>query len=187
MAGRFELSPTLLDGLILVTRKRLGDERGWLERFFCADELRQAGWQWDVAQLNRTMTEKRGTVRGMHFQHPPHEEAKFVTCLRGEVFDVAVDIRPGSSTYGKWHGAMLSAENAKSLFIPPGFAHGFQTMTDDVEMFYVHSAPYAPDSEDGLRADDIALGIDWLLPITTQSERDKGFRDFDVKAGRSAP
>ena len=185
MIGRFELSPTPLDGLVLVTRKRLGDERGWLERLFCADELRQAGWQWSVAQLNRTMTAKRGTVRGMHFQHPPHEEAKFVTCLRGEVFDVAVDIRPGSPTYGKWHGAVLSGENAKSFLIPPGFAHGFQTMTDDVEMFYVHSAPYAPDAEDGLCADDAALGIDWPLPITTQSERDKGFRDFDVTAGRA--
>lgn len=184
MTGRFELSPTPLDGLVLVTRKRLGDERGWLERLFCADELHQAGWQWNVAQLNRTMTTKRGTVRGMHFQHPPHEEAKFVTCLRGEVFDVAVDIRPGSPTYGKWHGAVLSGENAKSFLIPPGFAHGFQTMTDDVEMFYVHSAPYAPNAEDGLRTDDPALGIDWPLPITTQSARDKGFRDFDVTAGR---
>lgn len=184
MTGRFELSPTPLDGLVLVTRKRLGDERGWLERLFCADELHQAGWQWNVAQLNRTMTTKRGTVRGMHFQHPPHEEAKFVTCLRGEVFDVAVDIRLGSPTYGKWHGAVLSGENAKSFLIPPGFAHGFQTMTDDVEMFYVHSAPYAPNAEDGLRTDDPALGIDWPLPITTQSERDKGFRDFDVTAGR---
>lgn len=185
MTGRFELSPTPLDGLVLVTRKRLGDERGWLERLFCADELQQAGWQWGIAQLNRTMTAKRGTVRGMHFQHPPHEEAKFVTCLRGEVFDVAVDIRPGSPTYGKWHGVVLSGENAKSFLIPPGFAHGFQTMTDDVEMFYVHSAPHAPDAEDGLRTDDVTLGIGWPLPITTQSERDKGFRDFDVTAGRT--
>lgn len=186
MSARFDLSLTPLDGLFLITRRRMGDERGWLERLFCGDELREAGWQWGVAQLNRTMTAKRGTVRGMHFQHPPHEEAKLVTCLRGEVFDVAVDIRPGSPTYGKWHGELLSGENAKSFLIPPGFAHGFQTMTDDVEMFYVHSSPYVPAAEDGLRADDIALGIDWPLAITTQSERDRGFRDFDPRQGRPA-
>lgn len=181
MAARFNISPTPLDGLILITRKRMGDERGWLERLFCADELREAGWQWGVAQLNRTRTAKRGTVRGMHFQHPPHEEAKLVTCLRGEVFDVAVDIRPGSPTYGRWHGAVLSSDNTASLLIPPGFAHGFQTMTDDVEMFYVHSSAYAPEAEDGLRADNPTIGIDWPLAITGQSERDKNFRDFDTK------
>lgn len=186
MAARFNISPTPLDGLILITRKRMGDERGWLERLFCADELREAGWQWGVAQLNRTRTAKRGTVRGMHFQHPPHEEAKLVTCLRGEVFDVAVDIRPGSSTYGKWHGELLSGENARSFLIPPGFAHGFQTMTDDVEMFYIHSSPYVPEAEDGLCADDAALEIGWPLPIAMQSERDKNFSSFNVKARRPA-
>lgn len=186
MAGRFDLSPTPLEGLVLITRKRMGDERGWLERLFCANELKEAGWRGGVAQLNRTITAKRGIVRGMHFQRAPHEEAKLVTCLRGEVFDVAVDLRPGSPTYGRWHGAVLSGDNAASLLIPPGFAHGFQTMTDDVEMFYVHSAAYAPEAEDGLRADDPAIGIEWPFAITGQSERDKSFRDFDAKAGRKA-
>lgn len=186
MSGRFEIAETPLAGLVLLTRKRMGDHRGWLERLFCAEELKEAGWVWPVAQLNRTLTAKRGTVRGMHFQHPPHEEAKLVSCLRGEVFDVAVDLRPESPAFGRWHGAYLSGENAASLLIPPGFAHGFQTMTEDVEMFYIHSAPYAPGAEDGVRADDPAIGIEWPLAIAERSDRDKGFRDFDAVAGRNA-
>lgn len=185
MSARFDIESTPLAGLVVLHRKRMGDERGWLERLFCADELRQVGWTWPVVQLNRTLTTKKGAVRGLHFQHPPHEEAKLVTCLRGEVFDVAVDLRTGSPTYGRWHGARLSNENAASLLIPPGFAHGFQTLTGDVEMFYVHSAAYTPQAEDGLRADDPVLAIGWPLKITEQSERDRGFRDFDPGAGRT--
>ena len=186
MSGRFEIAETPLPGLVLLTRRRMGDHRGWLERLFCAEELKEAGWAWPVSQLNRTLTAKRGILRGMHFQHPPHEEAKLVSCLRGEVFDVAVDLRPGSLAFGRWHGAYLSGENGASLLIPPGFAHGFQTMTEDVEMFYIHSAPYAPGAEDGVRADDPAIGIEWPLAIAGRSERDMGFRDFDAAAGRDA-
>src|SRR3989338_3999634 len=165
MSARFDIQQTPLDGVVSLRRKRMGDERGWLERLFCADELRDAGWRWPVAQLNRTLTVKMGTVRGMHFQIPPHEEAKLVTCLSGEVFDVAVDMRPDSATYLRWHGERLTNENATSLLIPPGFAHGFQTLTDNVEMFYVHSAAFTPGAEGGVRADDPALGIDWPLEI----------------------
>lgn len=172
MSTRFDILPVSLEGVVALKRKRMGDERGWLERLFCAEELRGAGWKWQVAQMNRTFTARKGTVRGMHFQHPPHEEAKLVTCLAGEVYDVAVDLRPGSPTYLRWHGERLSNENATSLLIPPGFAHGFQTLTDNVEMLYVHSAPFAPDAEGGVRADDPAIGIDWLLPIGERSERD---------------
>ncbi|MEQ8379076.1 dTDP-4-dehydrorhamnose 3,5-epimerase family protein [Parvibaculum sp.] len=175
MSGRFDIEGTPLEGLSVVRRRRMGDERGWLERLFCSDELEAAGWIWPVAQLNRTLTAKRGTVRGMHLQHPPHEEAKLVTCLRGEVFDVAVDLRAGSPSYGHWFGERLSNDNASSLLIPPGFAHGFQTLTDDVEMLYVHSAAYAPEAEGGVRADDPALRIDWPLEIVGRSERDANF------------
>jgi dTDP-4-dehydrorhamnose 3,5-epimerase len=185
MADRFEVAPTPLPGLARLVRKRMGDHRGWLERLFCADELKAAGWTWPVAQINRTLTNRRGAVRGMHFQRAPHEEAKLVTCLKGEVFDVAVDLRFGSATFGRWHGTYLSGENGASYLIPPGFAHGFQTMTDDVEMFYIHSAPYAPGAEDGVRADDPALGIDWPLAITERSERDMSFRDFSAMTGRN--
>ncbi|ABS64955.1 dTDP-4-dehydrorhamnose 3,5-epimerase [Parvibaculum lavamentivorans DS-1] len=175
MTGRFEIVDTPLAGLKLLHRRRMGDDRGWLERLFCADELASAGWVWPIAQINRTLTVNKGTVRGMHFQHPPHEEAKLVTCLRGEVLDVAVDLRKNSPTYLGWHGEILSGKNAASLLIPPGFAHGFQTLTSDVEMFYVHSAPYAPQAEDGVRADDPAIAIAWPLEIAERSERDRNF------------
>ncbi|MDX5367281.1 MAG: dTDP-4-dehydrorhamnose 3,5-epimerase family protein [Alphaproteobacteria bacterium] len=178
MTARFDVAPTPLAGLVRLVRKRMGDQRGWLERLYCGEELKDAGWLWPVAQINRTLTARRGTVRGMHFQRAPHEEAKLVACLRGEVFDVAVDLRPGSASFGRWHGEFLSGGNGASLLIPPGFAHGFQTMTDDVEMFYIHSAAYAPAAEGGVRADDPALGIEWPLPIGERSERDMGFGDF---------
>jgi dTDP-4-dehydrorhamnose 3,5-epimerase len=175
VSARFDIKGTPLEGLFVVRRKRMGDARGWLERLFCSEELEAAGWIWPVAQLNRTLTTRRGTVRGMHFQHSPHEEAKLVTCLRGEVFDVAVDLRSSSPTYGRWYGERLSHDNASSLLVPPGFAHGFQTLTDDVEMFYVHSAIYTPEAEGGVRADDPALRIDWPLEIAERSERDANF------------
>jgi len=175
MTGRFEIIRTPLEGLMLLRRRRMGDERGWLERLFCAEELKDAGWSWPVTQMNRTLTARKGSVRGMHFQHPPHEEAKLVTCLRGEVLDVAVDLRENSPTFRRWHGEILSDGNAASLLIPPGFAHGFQTLTDNVEMLYVHSAAYAPEAEDGVRADDPTIAIAWPLDITERSERDRNF------------
>ena len=178
MSERFDIERTQLEGIVILRRKRMGDGRGWLERLFCSEELKEAGWVWPVAQMNRTLTAKKGTMRGMHYQRPPHEEAKLVTCLRGEVFDVAVDLRAGSPTYGKWHGEHLSNGNASSLLIPPGFAHGFQTLTDDVEMLYVHSAAYAPQAEGGVQADDPALGIEWPLEIAERSERDRSFPGF---------
>jgi dTDP-4-dehydrorhamnose 3,5-epimerase len=176
MSNRFDIVETPIGGLLRLERIRIGDERGWLERMFCADELRPAGWISPIAQINRTLTLNRGTVRGMHFQHPPHEEAKLVSCLAGEVFDVAIDMRKNSPTYLHWHGEVLSAGNARSLLIPEGFAHGFQTMSDRVEMLYFHSAAYAPTSEDGLRPDDPALDIAWPLAISEMSERDRNHK-----------
>lgn len=173
MTKRFDLIATPIDGLMRIDRKRLGDDRGWFERMFCADELAPAGWSGGIAQINRTRTSHRGTLRGMHFQHAPHAEKKLVSCLAGEVFDVAVDLRAGSPTYLIWHGEILSADNARSLLIPEGFAHGFQTLSDDVEMLYFHSAAYAPQAEDGLRPDDARLGILWPLAIADISERDR--------------
>ncbi|MCE9650280.1 MAG: dTDP-4-dehydrorhamnose 3,5-epimerase family protein [Parvibaculum sp.] len=176
MSKRFDIAETPLAGLLRLERIRIGDARGWLERMFCADELRAAGWAGPIAQINRTLTLNRGTVRGMHFQKPPHEEAKLVSCLAGEVFDVAVDMRKNSPTYLRWHGEILSADNARSLLIPEGFAHGFQTLSEKVEMLYFHSAAYAPGAEDALRADDPALGISWPLAISEMSDRDRGHK-----------
>lgn len=171
----FDVSATALAGLMHVTRRRRQDTRGFFGRFFCVESLLAAGWRYPVAQINHSLTRERGTVRGMHFQHPPHAEAKFVSCLRGAVFDVAVDLREGSPTFLAFHGATLSASNGCSLLIPPGFAHGFQALEPDSEMIYVHSHPYVPDAEAGLRVDDPRLRIEWPLPVRGLSERDGHF------------
>ncbi|WP_121061640.1 dTDP-4-dehydrorhamnose 3,5-epimerase family protein [Chachezhania antarctica] len=173
MSARFDVIDTPLAGLKELRRKRLGDARGYLERMFCADELSALGWLGPVAQANRTLTGEEGTVRGMHYQKGDHAEVKLVTCLSGKVFDVAVDLRDGSPTFGQAHGVVLSPDNANALLIPEGFAHGFQTLTPDCEMFYFHSKFYAPDHEAGLDATDPALGIDWPLPIAMRSDRDR--------------
>ena len=171
--SRFAVTDTPLAGLKIVERQNLGDSRGFLSRMFCAEELELAGWTKPIAQINLTMTSSRGTVRGMHFQQPPHSEMKLVNCVRGVVLDVAVDLRADSPTYLKWHAEELSAENRRSFLIPEGFAHGFQTLTNDCELLYFHSVPYAPGAEGALNALDSALGISWPLEITEMSERDR--------------
>lgn len=170
--SRFLISATPLAGLMRVQRQPRGDERGFLTRIFCSQDLAQAGWQGPIAQINHTLTRQCGTVRGLHFQHPPHAEMKLVSCLRGEVWDVVVDVRAGSPTFLQWHAAHLSADNAQAFLIPPGFAHGFQTITPDVEMLYCHSEPFAAHAEGGLYAKDPSLSITWPLPITELSARD---------------
>ena len=178
--SRFTVEATPLAGLRLVQRQRIGDARGFLARVFCADELRDAGWTRPIAQVNHTFTARRGTVRGMHFQHPPHAEMKLVSCLRGEVWDVAVDLRAGSPTFLQWHAAVLSAENGHALLIPEGFAHGFQALSDDAEMLYCHSAAYTSGAEGGLNPRDPRLGVRWPLPITEISQRDAGHAAIDA-------
>lgn len=127
-----------------------------------------------VAQINQTLTRCEGAVRGMHYQLPPVAEVKLVTCLRGRVFDVAVDLRADSTTFLRWHGEILSPENRRALAIPQGFAHGFQALEVDCELLYLHSAPYRPEAERALNACDPRLGIDWPLPISDMSDRDRG-------------
>lgn len=171
--SRFEFTPTPLAGLTLVQRKAADDARGFFSRFFCDMEFRTAGLQKPIAQINHTLTRKMGAVRGMHFQHPPHAETKIVNCLRGEIFDVAVDLRRGSPTFLRWHAEILSAENHRSLLIPEGFAHGFQTLTNDCELIYLHTAAFRPEAEGALNAADPRLAIVWPLPIDELSGRDK--------------
>lgn len=173
-----DIRPTPLAGLRVVQRRRRDDARGHFSRFYCADEMAAAGCAFSVAQLNHTGTAVRGSVRGLHFQHPPHAEDKLVSCLRGEVFDVAVDLRRGSPTFLHWHAQTLSAENLTSLLVPKGFAHGFQTLRDDCEMVYLHSAPYAAHAEAGLHANDPRLAIAWPLPVAGLSPRDAGHPDL---------
>lgn len=174
MSARFDIQATPLAGLNVLVRKSVGDSRGWFERMFCVDELKDVLNGRSVVQINRTLTQTKGSVRGMHFQHAPSAEMKFVSCLRGEVFDVAVDLRPGSATFLQWHAEHLSADNRKTLAVPEGFAHGFQTLTDDCEMFYLHTAAYDPAAEGGLNPQDPSLTIAWPLPIAELSKRDAG-------------
>ena len=172
MSSHLEVKDTSLRGLKLIQRKPIADSRGYFERLFCVDELKSIINGKGIAQINHTMTVNRGIVRGMHFQHPPHAETKFVSCLRGEVFDVAVDLRMSSPTFLQWHSEILSANNHKTFLIPEGFAHGFQTLTEDCEMLYCHTASYNPSAEGGLNAQDPRLAIEWPLPIKEQSPRD---------------
>lgn len=170
--SRFTVTDLPLNGIKLVERQRLGDNRGFLSRLFCSDELAAAGWVRPIAQINHTYTAVRGTVRGMHFQHPPYAEMKLVNCIRGEVWDVAVDMRTSSPTFLRWHAERLSSDNCLALLIPEGFAHGFQALTDDVELLYCHSTAYIPDAESGLNPMDTRLAIAWPLQVTELSRRD---------------
>lgn len=170
---RFDILNTKLDGLRIIERKPIGDSRGYLERLFCLHEFKELLDGKIINQINHTHTKKSGTVRGLHFQYPPHSETKFITCIKGEVFDVAVDIRSKSSGFFQYHAEILTADNRKTLVIPEGFAHGFQTLTDDCEMLYFHTAPYVADSEGGLNALDPLISIQWPRVISDQSEKDK--------------
>lgn len=172
--SRFQVLDTPIPELKAIQRGNLSDERGFLSRLFCVEELAGAGWKRQVAQINHTLTRRQGTVRGLHFQHPPYSEMKLVTCLRGAVWDVAVDLRAGSPTFLQWHAEELSLGNGRALLIPLGFAHGFQALTDDCELLYVHSAVHAPYAEGALNAIDPRLGICWPRPIVERSVRDEG-------------
>lgn len=168
----FQVTDVPLPGLKLVQRPIVGDQRGYLSRIFCFDQLVAVGWGKPIAQLNHTYTARRGTIRGMHFQRPPYAEMKLVSCIVGEVFDVAIDLRPESETYLQYHAERLSADNRKAMMIPEGFAHGFQSLTDDVQLVYCHSAIFSAQAEGGLNPQDPALDIRWPLQISEISARD---------------
>lgn len=148
------------------------DQRGFLERMFCREELESIVGGRTIAQINRTLTYAAGTVRGMHYQYPPYAETKIVSCTKGEVYDVAVDLRRGSGTFLRWHAEVLSENNNKTFVIPEGFAHGFQTLTDNCEMIYFHTAPYSSKAEGVVNVIDPRVAIHWPLPISGQSPRD---------------
>jgi len=181
--SRFDCTNTAIAGLKIIQRKSIGDARGFLSRIYCNDTFKAFGVNKSVAQINHTLTQHQGTVRGLHFQFPPYAETKLVTCIKGEIFDVAVDLRKNSPTFLKWHGEVLSASNQKSLLIPEGFAHGFQTLVDDCELIYLHTQPYHPAAESALNVLDSALNIIWPLAITELSERDRthAMIDYDFQ------
>ena len=168
-----KFNDTPLTGAFQVTTERIGDERGHLARWFCRETLRPVFGDQSVVQINHTLTLQSGALRGLHFQLQPHVEAKLVRCIRGRVWDVAVDLRQEEPTFMRWHAIELSADRMNAFYIPEGCAHGFQALTENCEMLYLHTAAYAPDHEAGLRWDDPRLGIDWPLPVTEISKRDQ--------------
>jgi len=180
---RFDFHPTPLEGLWVVTRMPVEDQRGFFCRFFCTEEFQTVGLKKPIVQINHTYTVKKGAVRGMHFQYPPYSESKIVSCLQGEVYDVAVDIRKDSPTFLQWHGEILSKVNQRSLLIPEGFVHGFQTLTENCELLYLHSEAFHPEAEGALHVEDPRIGIIWPKTMTELSERDRShpFIDSDFK------
>ena len=173
MNSRFALLDTPIAGVQRIQRQPLGDHRGYFERLFCAQELQPLLAGRRIVQINHSLTARRGAVRGLHFQHPPHAELKMVSCLRGRVWDVAVDLRTGSPTFLHWHAEELTSDNARMLVIPEGCAHGFQALEPESELVYLVTAFYAPEAEGGLRYDDPRLAIAWPLPVTDLSPRDQ--------------
>lgn len=170
--SQFSIIDTPISNLKVIERKLVGDNRGHLARIFCADQLVDAGWKNPIAQINQTVTKNRGTVRGLHFQNPPYAEMKLISCLQGEILDVAVDLRKNSPTFLQYYSEKLSSQNHRALLIPEGFAHGFQTLTDNCELLYLHSIAYKPSAERGIRPDDPYLEIAWPLNFYEISVRD---------------
>jgi len=163
---------TILKGSYEISLTPHGDSRGWFARTYCKKEFEQIGHEKEWVQLNHSFSSQKGTVRGMHFQHAPFAEIKMLRCIAGSVYDVIIDLRKDSPTFLKWVGTELSAENKKMLYIPAGFAHGFQTLTDDVELIYHHTEFYTPSAEAGIRYNDSAINIEWPLAVSEISERD---------------
>jgi len=168
-----KFTETPLAGSYIVDLTPFLDDRGWFARTYCQEEFAQIGHDKEWVQLNHSVTYKKGSIRGMHFQLPPFSEIKMLRCIAGSVYDVIIDIRSGSPTFLKWFGTELSASNKKMLYIPAGFAHGFQALADNCELLYHHSSVYTPAAEGGIRYDDRRVNIDWKEPVTEISERDK--------------
>lgn len=180
-------TPTRLDGLWLVDLDRHVDERGWFARCWCPREFAEHGLDTRLAQASLSFNRRPGTLRGMHYQRAPHGEVKLVRCVRGAIFDVAIDLRPGSPTHRQWLGFELSGENGRALYIPEGFAHGFQTLAPESEVLYQMSTIHVPEAAAGVRFDDPAFAIAWPLPVSCIAARDAAWPDYEgVGAGLPA-
>jgi dTDP-4-dehydrorhamnose 3,5-epimerase len=177
-----KFTATPLRGVWVVEPDRFADERGWFARTFDQEEFREHGMNPDVVQCNASLNARRDTLRGMHYQAEPHGESKLVRCVRGAIFDVAVDLRRDSVSYCDWYGVELTAENGHALYIPSGLAHGFQTLTDDCEVLYQMGRAHVPDCARGVRFDDPAFAIEWPSPDGERivSERDGSYPDFEA-------
>jgi len=177
--SRFTINTTTIEGVLEIERQPHTDERGRFERLYCIDEFRKIAEDRKIKQINRSITVGKGLVRGMHYQRPPHAEIKFIQCLRGAVFDVAVDLRRESPTFLQSYSTTLSAENNKTLMIPMGCAHGFQTLSDSAELIYFHTESYQPEAEAGINIYEPIINISWPLEIIGLSERDANFALID--------
>lgn len=170
---------TALPGAHVIELERIEDSRGFFARAWSTGDLAERGLETRIAQCSVSWNERRGTLRGMHFQRAPHEEVKVIRCVRGRLYDVIVDLRPGSPTFCRWVGVELDQDSRRMLYVPGGVAHGFQTLRDATEVFYMVSEPYAPESADGVRWDDPAFGIEWPLGEPTAiSDRDRAWPPF---------
>jgi len=170
---------TPIRGAYLIDLEKRGDDRGFFARAFCENEFGAQGLVTRFVQVNNSLSAQRGTLRGMHYQLGPKAETKLVRCIRGALWDVILDLRPDSPTFGRSFGAALTAENRRMMYVPKGFAHGFVTMADDTEAFYFVDEFYAPDRERGVRFDDPKFGIEWPIAPAVISDKDRGHRDFD--------
>lgn len=167
------VSETELDGVLIIEPKVFGDNRGWFMETYSRRDFEDAGITAEFVQDNRSFSSKKGIIRGLHFQRNPMCQAKLLTCLKGEILDVAVDLRKDSPNYKKWISVKLTAENKKQIFIPKGFAHGFLTLTDDVEIMYKCDELYSPECDGGIRFDDPEIGVEWGVENPILSEKDK--------------
>ena len=173
------IEPAPLDGAATIELDLRGDERGFFARMFCEKEFAAAGLETRFVQANNSSNAQRGTLRGLHYQLPPDTEVKLVRCIRGALWDVIVDVRPGSPSFGRWFGAELTAQNRRMMYVPRGFAHGFITLTDDSELIYFVSDFYEPKQERGLRWNDPKIAIDWPIAPSVISEKDANWPDFE--------
>jgi len=170
---------TPVKGAFLIEPEKMTDDRGYFMRAFCARELQEAGINMPVVQANLAGSRHRGTLRGMHYQTEPHEEGKLVRCIKGSIFDVALDIRTGSGSYGQWYGAELTSSNHNMLYLPPGCAHGYLTLEDNTEVYYLVSEYYSPGAEQGIRWNDPGFSIDWPIKNNlVMSDKDQAWPDF---------
>jgi len=178
---------TKIEGVHVIEPTPFKDHRGMFARVFCKNELREIGHDKEIVNINHSATSKKGSIRGMHFQYPPKAEIKIFKCIKGSILDIAIDLRKNSPTFLQYHGEVLSAENMKMLYVPEGFAHGFQSLEDDIEIIYSTTEFYSPENESGVRFNDPKIGIKFPLEVTDISEKDKNqkllsddFKGIDV-------
>ena len=173
-----KIAPTALAGAYVIDVEAAADERGFFARTFCREEFAAHGLRLTFVQANLSSNRREGTLRGMHFQAPPYEEGKLLCCSRGAIYDVILDLRPGSSTFGRWESFELSARNRRLLYVPEGIAHGFQTLEDESDVFYLMTQSYHPEAARGVRWNDPAFAIAWPSRSPILSERDASYPDF---------